>query len=90
MPKIIMPKIISTEKYLGVVRGAIRKMRGTDKETIIQVWYCKTIQNHKGLFITGAYDKHFYECTYNGDTGELYVDEYVKQNKQVFTEGWDA
>lgn len=85
-----MPHTISTEEFLGNVRSAIRAMRGNNKETVIQVWYCKTIQNHKGLFITDAFDKHFYECTYNGNTGELYVDEYVKHNKQTFTEGWNA
>lgn len=85
-----MPQTISTEKYLNNVRCAIRRMRGNDSETIIQVWYCKTIQNHKGLFITDAFDGHFYECTYNGDAGEMYVDDYVKQSKQTFTEGWDA
>lgn len=85
-----MPNQISTEQFLTNVRTAIRRMRDSDNENIIQVWYCKTIQNHKGLFITDAFDQHFYECTYNGDTGEMYVDEYVKQNKQIFTAGWNA
>lgn len=75
-----MPQTISTDKFLREARRAIRIMR-SEKGNVIQVWYCKTVQNHKGLFITDAHDKHFYECTYNGDKGEMYVDDYVKQCK---------
>lgn len=53
---------------------------------VISVWYCKTIQNHKGLFIIkdnrfGHILPNFYECTYNGDKNELYIDCYQKQSK---------
>jgi len=74
---------ISTDQYLAEVRAAIADLRSSRGENIIQVWYCKTIQNHKGLFITDAFDGHFYECTYNGDQGELYVDDYVKRAKHT-------
>lgn len=74
---------ISTDQYLAEVRAAIAGMRSSKRESVIPVWYCKTIQNHKGLFITDAFDGHFYECTYNGDRGELYVDDYVKRAKHT-------
>ena len=54
---------------------------------VVQVWYCKTIQNHKGLFIVK--DKYgwiydcFIEATYNGDKDELYLDFYRKYFKHV-------
>ena len=59
---------------------------------IIQVWYCKTIQNHKGLFIVKntKYDfiyPQFIEATYNGDTKELYLDFYEKQFKHIIKVG---
>lgn len=54
---------------------------------VIQVWYCKTIQNHKGLFIVkDKYDciyPYYIEATYNGDEKELYLDIYIKYTKQT-------
>ena len=53
---------------------------------VIPVWYCKTIQNHKGIFIireriTNFLTSHFIEATYNGDKNELYLDDYQKIDK---------
>ena len=48
------------------------------------VWYCKTIQNRKALVITSPYDGKFYEVTYDGDNGKMYVDQYEKRTKQIF------
>lgn len=48
----------------------------TDK--IYCVWMCKTLHNNKALFSTELPDGRYYECTYNGDRKELYVDCYVK------------
>lgn len=42
------------------------------------VWLCKTLQNSKALASTTLYDGRYYELTYNGDKGELYVDVYKK------------
>ena len=59
---------------------------------IIQVWYCKTIQNHKGLFIvrdtfTDKIYPQFIEATYNGDAKELYLDFYEKVFKRTVKVG---
>jgi hypothetical protein len=42
------------------------------------VWSCKTLQNHKALISTTLPDGMYYECTYNGDKEEMYVDAYKK------------
>lgn len=42
------------------------------------VWGCKTLQNNKALLSTTLHDGMYYELTYNGDKGELYVDAYKK------------
>ena len=42
------------------------------------VWYCKTLHNWKALVSTNRIDGLYYECTYNGDKNELYVDVYTK------------
>lgn len=55
----------------------------TDKKIITvddvyMVWFCKTLQNTKGLFSTTVSDGMYYEMTYNGDKNELYFDAYKK------------
>ena len=42
------------------------------------VWMCKTLKNNKALASTTLFDGMYYELTYNGSTGELYVDAYKK------------
>lgn len=55
-----------------------------DSKSVYVVWYCKTLQNHKALLSTPAPDGMYYECTYNGDSGELYFDAYKKfENKCI-------
>ena len=48
------------------------------------VWYCKTLQNAKALIISDVEDEKYYEVTYNGNSKEMYVDEYIKSlNKAI-------
>lgn len=47
-------------------------------EDVYVVWYCKSLQNHKALLSTPAPDGMYYECTFNGDKNELYLDAYKK------------
>ena len=49
------------------------------------VWYCKTLQNAKALIISDVEDEKYYEVTYNGNSKEMYVDEYNKSlNKAIY------
>ena len=65
----------------------------TDKKEIttddvFMVWCCKTLQNNKALLSTTLFDGMYYECTYNGDKKEMYVDAYKKwENFAVKKEG---
>ena len=79
-----------TKDFLNLVDREIRDYDGfaenSDNLEVIQVWYCKTIQNHKGLFIVrNKLDNKicnvFIEATYNGDTKQLYLDFYDKIEK---------
>ena len=42
------------------------------------VWMCKALQNSKALASTTLFDGMYYELTFNGNAGELYVDAYKK------------
>lgn len=48
------------------------------EDDVFVVWSCKTLQNHKALLSTTLHDGMYYECTYNGDKEEMYVDAYKK------------
>lgn len=48
------------------------------EENVFIVWMCKTLQNSKALASTTLFDGMYYELTFNGNKGELYVDAYKK------------
>lgn len=47
-------------------------------DDVYVVWFSKTLQNWKALVSTTVNDGMYYELTYNGDKGELYLDAYKK------------
>lgn len=49
-----------------------------EERDVFVVWMCKTLQNNKALLSTNIYDGMYFECTYNGDKKELYLDAYKK------------
>ena len=57
-----------------------------DKDNVVVVWQCKTLQNIKATLIGLHKDNLYFECTYNGDKNELYVDVYDKIDKIVLRE----
>ena len=54
------------------------------QDDIYVVWMCKTLQNNKALLSTPLHDGMYYECTYNGDKQELYLDAYKKFENKKF------
>lgn len=48
------------------------------EEDVFIVWMCKTLQNNKALASTTLFGGMYYELTFNGNKGELYVDAYKK------------
>ena len=47
-------------------------------DDVYVVWYCKTLQHRKALLSYPFEDGMYYECTFNGDKNELYLDAYKK------------
>lgn len=74
------------EKFINKCKEIVRKyeMVHLDKSdnvpefNIFVVWQCKTLQNNKALLSTTLFNGMYYECTYNGDKKELYLDAYKK------------
>lgn len=52
-------------------------------DDVYLVWGVKTLQNWKAMISTTLPDGMYYECTYNGDTDELYIDAYKKFENKV-------
>lgn len=83
--------MMTTKDFISIVENELKDFDdfGDGTSEVIQVWYCKTIQNHKGLFIVKDKYGFIYDCfieaTYNGDKGELYLDFYRKYFKHVFS-----
>lgn len=48
------------------------------KDDISIVWQCRALQNYKATLTIVPPNGMYYECTYNGDKDELYVDCYKK------------
>ena len=68
------------QKVCGYYNERVDK---TDKahlteDDVFVVWLCKTLQNNKALLSTTVSDGMYYEITYNGDKGEVYLDAYKK------------
>lgn len=60
----------------------VRHHRGVHitEDEVYVVWLCKVLQNNKALLSTTLSDGMYYELTYNGNCGELYIDAYQKVN----------
>lgn len=72
-----------TNKHLDVTDS-----KSITTNDVFVVWSCKTLQNNKALLSTTLFDGMYYECTYNGDKKEMYLDAYKKwDNKVVHYEG---
>lgn len=59
-----------------------------DRDDVFCVWSCKTLQNSKCLISAKHKGTYYYEFTYNGDKGEVYMDVYKKLvNKALDLDG---
>ena len=47
------------------------------------VWFNKTLQNCKAMFVALPIFGIYFECTYNGDEEELYFDAYKKEYNKI-------
>lgn len=70
------------ERAIEIVRDYI--MEHLDKSDTVPpfdvytVWKCKALQNWKYLISSTLHDGMYYECSFDGDKGEWYLDAYKK------------
>lgn len=63
--------------FHGLLLEKLAEATGQRKEDFLTVWFSKTLQNAKGLFIFKE-GRAYYEVTHNGDKKETYVETYIK------------
>lgn len=83
----MMSDIEFTEKAKSEVQKYVEEhLDCTDKAPVFDVytvWICKTLKNWKTLISTSIPDGMYYEVTYNGENGEMYLDAYKKWENRV-------
>lgn len=75
---------MGNDEFLKIATEEVRRYTNEHLEDpqdfgIYVVWVCKTLQNNKALLSTTLSDGMYFECTYNGDKQEMYLDAYRKE-----------
>ena len=78
--------MIKNEKFLRLCQRKVAEYENKrvdikeeiDADNVFLVWSCKTLQNSKCLMSTPVKGAYYYEFTYNGDEGEIYMVFYKK------------
>lgn len=76
-------KKMSSGEFIEICKEEVRKhneqhMDKKEDFVVFVVWQCKTLQNHKAILSASNKGAMLYECTYNGDKKELYINAYKK------------
>lgn len=74
---------MTPEAVLEQMKIAAGKVLGVSSAVVFVTWYSKTLQNSKALLSTYGDNMPYVECTYNGDTAEMYVDVYSKVENHI-------
>lgn len=82
---------MTNQKFINFARVKVQQwlahnvdnIDGISTDDIFVVWYSKTLQNHKALLAT-RFTNHYFECTFNGDKDEMYMDVYDKLENKRF------
>lgn len=69
--------------YFNSRKDATDKNGDITLDHVFIVWFCKTLKNWKAMVSTTVSDGMYYEVTFNGETGEIYLDAYKKWQNVV-------
>lgn len=64
--------------WVRMDRTYLKQSSSFKLDDVYVVWSVKVLQNSKALLSTNVPDGMYYEITYNGDKGEIYLDAYKK------------
>lgn len=83
------------KEFLDICKNVVRDYANehldkTDEKIITEddvyvVWYCKGLKNHKALLSMTLFNGMYYECTFNGEKEEIYLDAYKKWENQCIS-----
>jgi len=75
---------LAKKEVLRYAKEHIDQSDGPVAFGVYVVWSVKALQNNKALLSTTLIDGMYYECTYNGDKGVMYLDAYKKfENREI-------
>lgn len=77
---------VTNQEFINFAKFKVQQWLWLDDisaDDIFVVWYSKALQNHKALLAT-RFTNHYFECTFNGDKGEMYMDVYDKLENKCF------
>lgn len=77
---------VTNQEFIDYAKFKVQQWLWLDDistDDIFVVWYSKTLQNHKALLGT-RFANYYFECTYNGDKEEMYMDVYDKLENKRF------
>lgn len=69
---------VSSAAFSEGAKQRIRAILNKQDQAVHEVWHCKILQHHKGLYMILGSNK-YWEVTFNGDANEYYVDQYIKE-----------
>lgn len=80
---------MTDEKFILMSKRHVAREMNIDEEYVFIVWFSKTLKNWKcicALYDTDPEnpDHHLFECTYNGEKKQLYVDRYNKESNTAY------
>ena len=77
---------MGNDEFLNLASSEVRKyVNKHNPKSEVEIfdiyvcWICKTLQNNKALLSTKLSYGMYFECTYNGDKKEMYLDAYKKE-----------
>lgn len=73
-----MADILDSDQFLKEAKRSVEIESGISSEDLYIVWFAKVLGNWKALVSTDVVAGQYWEVTYNGNSGHVYVDRYEK------------